>query len=79
MHNQLSMPKPNHVSVEITAQFGSPFQERVSMGTLTKTLQAWIEFCHSNHSKNVIDFRITNVESPTKKRRAPPSPSGSRV
>jgi hypothetical protein len=79
MHNQLSMPKPNHISVEIDAQFGSPFQERAAMGVLTKTLQAWIEFCHSKHSKNVIDFRITNVESPTEKRGAPPSPSGSRV
>ena len=59
-HNRITMPKQNHISVEIEASFGSPFQEQVGTKMLKKLLHSWIEVCESKHRKNQIRFRITS-------------------
>ena len=67
-HNQCSMPKLNHMSVEIDATFGSGFQEEAATKALHKLMQSWTEFYHSKHSNNLIRFRITTVEMTTRAR-----------
>jgi hypothetical protein len=57
------MATPNHISVEIDANFGSAFQEETALRMLQKVVQGWKEFYLSKHSKNAIEFRIVAVET----------------
>ena len=77
-HNQLAMPKLNHISVEIDATFGSNFQEEVALHLLQKLVYAWKAAVLEKHSSNAIEFRITNavfVTGPRRKRRKLAEPS----
>ncbi len=56
------MARVNHISVEIEAQFGSAFQEETAVRMLHKYIHAWREFFLEKHSKNAIEFRITNAD-----------------
>ena len=59
------MKKTQHISVEIDVSFGSGFQEDAALRALEKLMQAWTDFWHSKHSKTLIRYRITQVESLT--------------
>jgi hypothetical protein len=61
-HNQLTMAKRNHISVEIDATFGSDFQEEVALHLLDKHIAGWREFFLEKHCKNAIEYRIINAE-----------------
>ena len=59
------MARLNHISVEIEAQFGSAFQEETALRMLNKYIYGWKAFFLEKHSKNAIEFRITNAEQVT--------------
>ncbi len=69
---KITMARSNHISVEIEAKFGSTFQEEVAMRMLPKYINAWKAFFLEKHSKNAIEFRITNVEHITPMREPAP-------
>ncbi len=71
------MARTNHISVEIEAKFGSAFQEEVAVRMLPKYINAWKAFFLEKHSKNAIEFRITNAEQITPARK--PSRKGQRA
>jgi hypothetical protein len=66
------MARSNHISVEIEAKFGSTFQEEVAVRMLNKYIDAWRAFFLEKHSKNAIEFRITNAEHITHMREPAP-------
>lgn len=66
------MARSNHISVEIEAKFGSAFQEEVAVRMLNKYIDAWRAFFLEKHSKNAIEFRITNAEHITPMRKPAP-------
>ena len=68
------MARLNHISVEIEAKFGSAFQEEVAVRMLHKYIYAWRKFFLEKHSKNEMEFRITNAEqiTPTTRRALSP-------
>jgi hypothetical protein len=72
-HNRLTIAKLNHISVEIEAKFGSSFQEETALRMLHKYIYSRREFFLEKHSKNAIDFRITNAEQLTSRRGTPSS------
>jgi hypothetical protein len=57
------MPKINHISIEIDAAFGSPFQEESALRTLDKMMAEWIDFYGSKHSKNCFAVQTRRSES----------------
>jgi len=57
------MAKLNRVLVEIDATFGSDLQQQVGVRVLQTLLRLWIDDCHSRHSKNRIQFRVTDSVS----------------
>ena len=68
------MARLNHISVEIEAKFGSAFQEEVAVRMLHKYIYAWRKFFLEKHSKNEMEFRITNAEQITPTTRRARSP-----
>ena len=68
------MARLNHISVEIEAKFGSAFQEEVAVRMLHKYIYAWRKFFLEKHSKNEMEFRITNAEQITPTTRRTRSP-----
>jgi hypothetical protein len=69
---EITMARLNHISVEINATFGSTFQEETALRMLNKYIYGWKAFFLEKHSKNAIEFRITNAEEITTQRRPRP-------
>ncbi len=61
-HNQLTMVKRNHISVEIDATFGSDFQEDSAVRMLGKFIGTWRAFYLKKHSKNAFEYRVINAQ-----------------
>jgi len=49
------------VTIEVSAKFGSKFQEHVARDSLFMALKTWRLFVHGNHKKNEIELKINGV------------------
>jgi len=51
------------IKIEISAVFGSKFQETFAIDTLNTTMEGWKKFCNDLHKKNKIETEINIVGS----------------